>query len=185
MALFAGLLLTIKVARPPASQPAMSVSLLPRLFQAFSHPEPVRQARAPASRPTAPQPGASPAAPPVAAQGAAPGALPAPAPPAPAAAGLPPNLANALRRNFGCASPELYHLTADERAACDERADQMRRAARPLPVMVPPAKAAEWDAELQRRRIQPNATFTPCEGVGSNLGFGCLPPNSGHTVAKF
>ena len=94
-----------------------------------------------------------------------------------------------LRATVGCAHEDYVHLTPAERERC--LGAFARDAGRGLAVdAVPADKRAAYDVEAAanaRRRAQregPLATpVIPCDGPGSNLGGGCLPPEA-HTGSQ-
>jgi hypothetical protein len=98
-------------------------------------------------------------------------------------------LRGVLRATVGCAHEDYVHLTPAEREHC--LGAFARDAGRGLAVdAVPADKRAAYDVEAAanaRRRAQregPLATpVIPCDGPGSNLGGGCLPPEA-HTGSQ-
>lgn len=139
-ALFAAYaLLTLKALGPPPEPRAVWLQLT-----RLAPPKP--PARPPKPKPSPPRPGA-------AAPALHPSPLPGPTapdliqpPPAETApAGIPPGLGQSLRRTLGCGSPSTYHLTAEERAHCDERLAQQGLAIPATGLNLPPAKAADYD----------------------------------------
>jgi hypothetical protein len=139
-----------------------------------------------------------------------PPAAPAPSPPAATAAArpvvapsfrLPPGygrqpdeaagggLRGVLRATVGCAHEDYVRLTPAEREHC--LGAFARDAGRGLAVdAVPADKRAAYDVEAAanaRRRAQREGAVAspviPCDGPGSNLGGGCLPPEA-HTGSQ-
>ena len=195
---------------PPAPQPARREP--PRILPAEPAPSPVRDAQKDREkekdkdRETAreikqaetPKPAPLPPVPPAASPPAATAAArPAVAPsfrlppgygrqPDEAAGG---GLRGVLRATVGCAHEDYVHLTPAERERC--LGAFARDAGRGLAVdAVPADKRAAYDVEAAanaRRRAQregPLATpVIPCDGPGSNLGGGCLPPEA-HTGSQ-
>lgn len=91
----------------------------------------------------------------------------------------------AVRAAIGCSHEEFLRLNAAERAACE------RKMAQTPPVgayvdPIPPLKRGAYDRQAAadaRRRDHEGPMrdmFVPCEGVGSNFGIGCLPPDAKH-----
>ena len=84
---------------------------------------------------------------------------------------------------LGCLNPETYHLSAQEREACLQRAAREAQAARDLGPNIPPDKMAEYDRRgrlpqrRQSRRLSASARRTPPLARDSDEGPGrCAPP---------
>ena len=97
-------------------------------------------------------------------------------------------LRGVLRATVGCAHEDYVHLTQAERDHC--LAAFARDAGHGMAVDVVPAdKRAAYDVEAaanaRRRANKTGPLVSPvvaCDGPGSNLGAGCLPPESHVTV---
>ena len=66
-----------------------------------------------------------------------------------------------LRSTLGCASPDTYRLTPEERAACLQRLAQEARNATPLGPNIPAAKQAEYDRYTACHRAYNAAAISP------------------------
>jgi hypothetical protein len=90
-----------------------------------------------------------------------------------------PNLARRMRPEIGCAHPDAYRLSDQERAHCDEELGQQARNAHDLGVGIPPGKQAVYDLMLNCRRNYDNNN-TPQGTQASNApgdmrGLGYIP----------
>ena len=82
-----------------------------------------------------------------------------------------------LRTTLGCASPDTYRLTPEERAACLQRLAQEAKNAPSLGLNIPAAKQAEYDRYTACHRAYNAAAIAPSgaasdgtsvRGLGSN-----------------
>jgi hypothetical protein len=82
-----------------------------------------------------------------------------------------------MRLRLGCASPDTYHLSPEDRAACLNRLAQEAKAAAELNINIPSAKQAQWDRQsacqaAQRGQSVPTSTSssegTSIRGMGDN-----------------
>ena len=157
----AAFVLTLKVAGSGREDRAVAVSLLPLEL---------RQRRKASARPRAAP--ASPAPAPVQ-----------PPSPVPAVAGALPmaprpdeNLARfgaGLRGLVGCQDPDLYRLTAAERARCDARIVKAGKEAAFIPAPMAPEKRAAYDRRVKCRADYNQAPIPP--GADMTRGLGYVP----------
>jgi hypothetical protein len=122
---------------------------------------------------------AAPAPPSSAAAPARPIAKPAAPPPAPAGASTTPTpgqpLFSKIRPALGCAHPDEYGLSAQERARCEELFSDLARAAPSFGSDVPPGKASAYARSLHCRRMS-EAQGPPMEGVIEGPSLRQCPP---------
>ena len=89
-----------------------------------------------------------------------------------------------LRGTVGCESADAVHLTAEERARCNERFAQDARGAQPFSGIDPDKRGAysvQAAADERKRAAREGMGASPivsCSGVGSNMGVGCLPDSA-------
>lgn len=172
-------------ASPAAAPAAASAPRTARRSPAPPPPKPL-PAPTPIARPAPPAPAPRPTplpgpAAPALRPGPSTGKAPAPAP------GPDPNgdVHGAVRAAIGCSHEDFLKLTPAERAACDRKlAEAKPRGAYVDPI--PPLKRGAFDrqaaADARRRDhegVMPNP-IVACEGLGSNFGTGCLPPEAIH-----
>lgn len=159
--ILAAFVLTMKTAGPPAGTKSVIVSLLPLALQ--------ERRRVASARPRAASvvPAPAPVQPPAVAQASRPLAM-VPRPDE--------NLARfgaSLRDLFGCQDPDLYHLTAAERARCDARVVKHAKAAPFVPAPIPPEKRAVYDRQVKCRADYDDAPIPP--GADMTRGLGYVP----------
>ncbi len=158
--ILAAFVLTMTTPGAPRGERAVAVSLLPLELLAR------RQKASGRPRATSPAPEPAPVQPPSPAP-AAPGALPmAPRPDE--------NLARfgaSLRNLIGCRDPDLYHLTAAERARCDARMAKAGKEAAFIPAPMAPDKRAAFDRRVKCRADYDDAPIPPGADMTSGLGY--------------
>ena len=161
----AAFVLTLKVAGSGREDRAVTVSLLPLELL---------QRRKASSRPRA--------APSMPAPVQAPSPVPNVAGPLPMAPKPDDNLARfgaSLRNLFGCQDPDLYHLTAAERARCDARIAKQAKAAPFIAAPMAPDKRAAFDRRVKCRSDYTDAPIPPGlddSATGGGLrGLGYVP----------
>jgi hypothetical protein len=146
------LTLGLKAAWPPVVRDVQSPVIATLLRRA---PPRVQRSKA-AARPPRTASGASLAAAPE----------PTPAQPAEVQPGVPPAalsqepgplLGPRLRAAIGCAHPEAYHLTDEEKSRCQEKLAEAAGAAAVLPLNTPSAKVKAYEREATCRRTYLNA----------------------------
>jgi hypothetical protein len=153
------MVLGLRVIQPPPEDQAVQIELIP---PAIPRPPPLRRPApsAPAPRPAAPivarprpptQAAPAPAAP-----------LPlAPAPARPAPAPQPPpgyddrddRFRSGLRVHLGCADPDPFHLTPQEREVCGQKLAEAAKTAKPLVLEPPEAKDADYQRKQRCREV--------------------------------
>lgn len=82
-----------------------------------------------------------------------------------------------LRTTLGCANPETYRLTAEEREACLQRLAHEAKAATDLGPNIPAAKQAEYDRYTACRRAYNAAGISPSGSESAGTTIRGLGPN--------
>jgi hypothetical protein len=143
-----GMVIGLKVVGPPPECRAMEVRLVPA---PKSQPRPEPAQRSP-ERPNAATP-LRPHLTPLPSSQAPAVTLPeAPTPtPAPQAEAGPKGLLPSLSGRLGCDDPLTFHLTPEQRQACDNRLAKLAREARPLAPNIPDEKQAQYDTHVRCR----------------------------------
>ena len=171
--LLTGMVVGLKVLRPPPEGRALEVRLVPALkprprARFADRPLPRPLPGAPSQRPPTPQP--LPALPTIAAP-----ETPAPGSNAgPLADGTPKGLLPGLRGQLGCNDPDAYRLTTDERRTCAESLARLAPNARSLDLNISASKKAEYDKYEFCLKMQQG----PIPPINENRGLadphGCL-----------
>ena len=175
-----GMVLGLKVARPPPENPAIELRLIPapepRPRPEPAHRSPERSSAAAPLRPhLAPRP-SSEASVPALPEAPAPG--PAPSPGA-GSRGLLPSLSGRL----GCDDPHASRLTPEQRQACANALARLAREARPLNIFIPEGKQIDYDRYVHCQTVYKHAGMpasgsqdSSTESVGLTMaGLGYVP----------
>lgn len=170
-----GMVIGLKIVGPPPEDRAMEVRLIPAP-KLQPRPEPAHRspersnAAAPLRPHLAPQPSSE-------ASAVTLPATPAPAP-APQADAGPKGLLPSLSGRLGCDDPITFHLTPEQRQACDNRLARLAREARPLAPNIPAEKQADYDRHVRCQKEYRQAGVPPANQVESGQLPGDIPPPS-------
>lgn len=167
--------LSVKITSPPREGHAVAIELVPPPQVPLA---PTPRGRPRPVRPTPARPSFAP--PPVASTRAVP--FPAPTQPstAPAAPEGQTALRNILRGSAGCADPDLYDLSPEERARCERLLQRHVNPDLQIPAPIDPAKRQWFDASLSARKAgKAMPVGPPGLGHAASIGGSCGPGGSG------